>query len=59
MLPLPRNRKEDDMTYETPELFELGDAEDLTRAGNCGFFLDSFDTPRTDCQEPPPQAEEI
>lgn len=46
------------MTYETPELFELGDAEELTMAGNCGFFMDMFDTPRTDCQEPPPLAGE-
>jgi hypothetical protein len=47
------------MTYETPELFELGDAEDLTLCGNCGFQLDFCDLPRIDCQEPPPQVEEM
>jgi len=46
------------MTYETPELFELGDAEELTLAGNCGFSLDMWDSPRIDCQVPPLQSTE-
>lgn len=46
------------MTYETPELFELGDAEDLTLGGNCGFTIDMWDSPRIDCQVPPGAAEE-
>jgi hypothetical protein len=41
------------MIYEAPEVFELGNAEELTLGGNCGWWLDEWGWPRTDCQEPP------
>lgn len=41
------------MTYETPEIFELGDAEKLTLGGNCGIWIEELGWPRTDCQIPP------
>jgi hypothetical protein len=58
MIPLPRNRKEDEMTYEAPEVFELGDAEDLTLCGCSGLRLDICDLPRIFCRDPP-SAEEM
>ena len=42
------------MTYEAPEIFELGDAEELT-LGSCGGTTDWCGFPRFDVQgcEPP------
>lgn len=40
------------MTYETPEIFELGHAEELTLAGCTGWMLDIQDYPRIDCPVP-------
>lgn len=34
------------MTYEAPEIFELGDAEELTQFGCSGFALDEDGWPR-------------
>ena len=42
------------MNYETPEIFELGDAEELTQAGCIGFVTDFDDFPRRFCPVPPP-----
>lgn len=38
------------MTYEAPELFELGDAGELTQFGCAGLRLDFGDFPRIFCQ---------
>lgn len=43
------------MTYEAPEIFELGDAEELTQAGCVGWTLDVADYPRIHCPVPPPE----
>ena len=34
------------MTYETPEIFELGDAEELTLGATMGWELDIGEFPR-------------
>ena len=46
------------MKYEAPEIFELGDAEELTQANVCGFVLDSDAFPRFKCR-PNQIAEEV
>jgi hypothetical protein len=38
------------MKYEAPEIFELGDAEELAQAMICGFVLDSDGFPRFKCR---------
>jgi hypothetical protein len=38
------------MKYEAPEIFELGDAEELTLAGLCGLVLDADGFPRFKCR---------
>jgi hypothetical protein len=38
------------MKYEAPEIFELGDAEELTQASVCGFVLDNDGFPRFKCR---------
>ena len=47
------------MQYEAPEIFELGEAEDLTLAMFCGFVLDSDGFPRFKCRPRAAEAEEV
>lgn len=44
------------MTYEAPEVFELGDAEELTQFGCSGFALDEDAWPRRLISCPPQPA---
>jgi hypothetical protein len=43
------------MNYETPEIFELGEVEELTLAGCAGLQLDILDLPRIHCPVPSPE----
>jgi hypothetical protein len=38
------------MKYEAPEMFELGDAGELTQASVCGLVLDADGFPRFKCR---------
>jgi hypothetical protein len=46
------------MKYEAPEMFELGDAEELTQAMLCGLVMDADGFPRFKCR-PRTEAPEV